>query len=60
MPNEQFLATQETRRSGLKALRAALLPLPKYSFGRGLSADVEQAVRAALAEYESWAPRWSR
>jgi len=29
MPSEQFLATQETRRSGLQALRAALLQVHK-------------------------------
>ncbi|WP_115664531.1 hypothetical protein [Cupriavidus taiwanensis] len=33
MPNEQFLATQETRRSGLKALRAALLQVHKEVIG---------------------------
>jgi hypothetical protein len=33
MPNEQFLATQETRRSGLQALRAALLQVHKEVIG---------------------------
>ncbi|MDQ0138600.1 hypothetical protein J2T05_000173 [Cupriavidus necator] len=33
MPNEQFLATQETRRLGLKALRAALLQVHKEVIG---------------------------
>lgn len=33
MPNEQFLAIQETRRSGLAALRAALLQVHKEVIG---------------------------
>ncbi|MGN8554587.1 UNVERIFIED_CONTAM: hypothetical protein OHV15_18585, partial [Microbacterium sp. SLM126] len=33
MPSEQFLATQETRRSGLRALRAALLQVHKEVIG---------------------------
>ncbi|MEN7529486.1 MULTISPECIES: hypothetical protein [unclassified Cupriavidus] len=33
MPSEQFLAIQETRRSGLRALRAALLEVHKEVIG---------------------------
>jgi aspartyl-tRNA(Asn)/glutamyl-tRNA(Gln) amidotransferase subunit A len=39
-------ATTERPLAGLR------IGLPKEYFGKGLSADVEQAVRAALAEYE--------
>ncbi|SOY39667.1 Glutamyl-tRNA(Gln) amidotransferase subunit A [Cupriavidus taiwanensis] len=39
-------ATAERPLAGLR------IGLPKEYFGKGLSADVEQAVRAALAEYE--------
>jgi Asp-tRNA(Asn)/Glu-tRNA(Gln) amidotransferase A subunit family amidase len=33
--------------------------VPKEYFGEGLAADVEQAVRAALAKFVNWARPWS-
>jgi len=38
--------------SAAQPLAGLRIGLPREYFGRGLSADVEQAVRAALAEYE--------
>ena len=37
---------------GLKGLQGLRIGVPKEFFGAGLAADVEQAVRAALSEYE--------
>lgn len=45
-PVEDFTATLEQPLDGLR------IGIPKQHFAEGLSADVEQAVRAALAEYE--------
>lgn len=45
-PNEDYTRDLDQPLTGLR------IGLPKEYFGAGLSADVEQAVRAALAEYE--------
>ena len=47
----QMLAPRQGTTAG-KPLQGLRIGLPKEYFGKGLSADVEQAVRAALAEYE--------
>ena len=41
-----------TRATGLKSLKDLRIGLPRQFFGAGCSADVLQAVRAALAEFE--------
>lgn len=48
VPSERAAATGETR-----VLNGLRIGLPREYFGEGLSADVEQAVRAALAVLES-------
>ncbi len=54
-PVEDFTATLKSPRAGAtadKPLQGLRIGLPKEFFGAGLSADVGQVVRAALAEYE--------
>ncbi len=54
-PAEDFAAALKAPRAGASAdkpLQGLRIGLPKEFFGEGLSADVGQAVRAALAEYE--------
>ncbi|HEX2603957.1 MAG TPA: Asp-tRNA(Asn)/Glu-tRNA(Gln) amidotransferase subunit GatA [Oxalicibacterium sp.] len=45
-PQEDFTRDLNTSLKGLK------IGVPREYFGKGLAADVEQAIRAALAEYE--------
>jgi len=52
-------AKEDFTRDLNQPLQGLKIGLPREYFGEGLAADVEQAVRAALKEYENWAQPWS-
>jgi aspartyl-tRNA(Asn)/glutamyl-tRNA(Gln) amidotransferase subunit A len=52
LPAEDFCAALDAVPGGSQPLRDLRIGLPREYFGEGLSADVEQAVRTALAGFE--------
>lgn len=52
-------AKEDFTRDLNQPLQGLKIGLPREYFGEGLAADVEQAVRAALKEYENSAQPWS-